>query len=163
MNLRVGSGFDAHGFTSDPERTLILGGVAFPGEQGLEGHSDADAVAHACTDAVLGAAGLGDIGQLFPDTDPVNKGADSIVMLGQAVSRAAAGGWIVLNIDCTLVAERPRVAPHRGAMEQRLSEAVGASVTVKATTTEGMGAFGRGEGIGCWAVALLEGDPGASS
>ena len=156
MSLRIGSGFDAHAFSSDPLRQLVLGGVSFPGETGLEGHSDADVVAHACTDALLGAAGLGDIGELFPDSDPAHKGADSIMLLAEAARRVAASGWDVINVDCTLVAERPRVAEYRSEMQRRLSEAVGAAVTVKATTTEGMGAFGRGEGIGCWAVALLE-------
>jgi 2-C-methyl-D-erythritol 2,4-cyclodiphosphate synthase len=154
--VRIGSGFDAHRFSSDPERPLVLGGVAFPGEVGLDGHSDADVVAHACTDAILGAAGLGDIGQLFPDTDPANRGADSIEMLRAAVVALTEAGWTIVNIDCTLVAERPRVAPMRAEMEARLSEGVGGVVSVKATTTEGMGAFGRGEGIACWAVALIE-------
>lgn len=158
MSIRVGSGFDAHAFGSDPGRALVLGGVTFPGEVGLMGHSDADAVAHACTDAVLSGSGLGDIGMMFPDTDESNEGADSIEMLAAAVARAAGAGWRVMNIDCTLIAERPRIAPHRLTMQERLSEAAGAPVTVKATTTEGMGAFGRGEGIGCWAVALLEDD-----
>jgi 2-C-methyl-D-erythritol 2,4-cyclodiphosphate synthase len=161
--VRIGSGFDAHRFSSDPERLLVLGGVAFPGDVGLDGHSDADVVAHACTDAILGAAGLGDIGQLFPDTDPANRGADSIEMLHAAAGALTEAGWTIVNIDCTLVAERPRVAPRRAEMESRLSGSVGGPVSVKATTTEGMGAFGRGEGIACWAVALIEsGDGGAS-
>lgn len=157
MSMRVGSGFDAHTFSGDADRPMILGGVTIPDSPGLVGHSDADAVAHACTDAILGAAGLGDIGSIFPDTDPTNAGADSLVMLADAAGRAEAAGWSIVNIDCTIVAERPKVAPHRAEMQARLTEATGAPVSVKATTTEGMGAFGRGEGIGCWAVALLEG------
>jgi 2-C-methyl-D-erythritol 2,4-cyclodiphosphate synthase len=158
MTSRVGSGFDAHRFSDDPDRRLVLGGVTIAGAQGLDGHSDADAVAHACTDALLGAAGLGDIGQLFPDTDPAHKGADSLELLTEAVARVRAAGWSIANVDCTVIAERPKLAPHRELMQERLSAAVGSPVSVKATSTEGMGAFGRGEGMGCWAVALIEKD-----
>jgi len=156
VSIRIGSGFDTHRFSSDPGRALVLGGVVFEGATGLAGHSDADAVAHACTDAVLGAAGLGDIGGLFPDTDPAFENADSVELLREAVARIAAEGWAVVNVDCTILAERPKIAPRRHDMEARLADAVAAPVTVKATTTEGMGALGRGEGIACWAVALIE-------
>jgi 2-C-methyl-D-erythritol 2,4-cyclodiphosphate synthase len=157
--MRVGLGFDVHRFSDDPSRVLVLGGVRFEGERGLEGHSDADAVAHACADALLGAAGLGDIGSWFPDTDPSFAGADSIGLLARAATGVQAAGWRVANIDCSVVCEAPKLAPRRDEMQQRLSAAVGAPVTVKGRRAEAMGAIGRGEGIACWAVALLERDP----
>lgn len=156
MALRVGHGFDVHPFSDDGERPLVLGGVTFDDAQALAGHSDADVVAHACADAVLGAAGLGDLGRHFPDTDEAWRGADSLTLLAEVVRLAAAEGWSVVNVDCTVVAEAPKVAPHRAEMEQRLSEVAGAPVTVKATTAEGLGAIGRREGIAAQAVALLE-------
>lgn len=157
--LRIGQGFDVHPFLSAGEdagdRVLTLGGVTFPGEMPLRGHSDADAAAHACADALLGAAGLGDLGQHFPDTDPVWAGADSLRLLAEVAGRVRAAGWRPANVDCTVVAERPKLAPHRDAMEANLSDAVGAPVSVKATRAEGLGAIGRVEGIACLAVALL--------
>jgi len=158
-DLRIGQGFDVHPFSTDPDRALVLGGVTFTGETGLAGHSDADVVAHAITDALLGAAGLGDIGQRFPDTDPTLAGADSIDLLNRAVADVRAAGWRPVNIDCTVVAERPKLAPRRQAMHDRLSAAVGAPVTVKGKRAEGLGALGRQEGVACLAVALLEAAP----
>lgn len=149
-------GFDVHRFSDDPQRPLVLGGVVFEGERGLDGHSDADAVAHACTDALLGAAGLGDIGSWFPDTDARYAGADSIELLRAVVDAVRAEGWIPANIDCSVVCESPKLAPRRDEMQRRLSAVVGAPVTVKGRRAESMGALGRGEGIACWAVALLE-------
>jgi 2-C-methyl-D-erythritol 2,4-cyclodiphosphate synthase len=157
--MRVGLGFDVHRFSTDPARVLVLGGVRFDGEPGLDGHSDADAIAHACTDALLGAAGLGDIGSWFPDTDPAFAGADSIELLERAVAGVRSEGWSVANIDCSVVCESPKLAPRRDEMQKRLSAAVGAPVTVKGRRAEAMGALGRGEGIACWAVALIEADP----
>lgn len=155
MNIRVGQGFDVHRFSDDPQRRLILGGVHFAGEAGLVGHSDADAVTHAVIDAVLGAAGLGDIGQLFPDTDPALAGADSLVLLAEAMRQVRSAGWQVGNVDCTVVAERPKLAPRKAEIEQRLSALVGAPVSVKGKRAEGLGALGRREGIACFAVAIL--------
>lgn len=155
IGIRVGQGFDVHPFSDDPARALVLGGVRFPGERGLAGHSDADAVAHAVTDALLGAAGLGDIGQHFPDTDPAWAGADSIELLRRAVADVRAAGWEPQNVDCTVVLERPKLAPHRKEMEVRLADTVGAPVTVKGKRPEGLGALGRREGVACLAVALL--------
>ena len=155
--LRVGQGFDVHPFSDDPARRLVLGGVEFPGERGLAGHSDADVIAHAVTDALLGAAGLGDIGQHFPDTDPALAGADSIVLLGRAVADVRSAGWSPQNVDCTVVLEAPKLAPRREAIRARLTETVGAPVTVKGKRAEGLGALGRSEGVACFAVALLVG------
>ena len=158
MAIRVGLGFDVHPFTPDAEagRPLILAGVAFPGEPALAGHSDADVVAHAVADAILGAAGLGDLGLHFPDSDPAWRDADSIRLLAETARLAAADGWRVVNVDCSVVLEAPRLAPHRAAMQARLRAAVGGAVSVKAKRAEGLGALGRGEGIACYAVALLE-------
>lgn len=155
MTVRVGQGFDVHAFSTDPARVLVLGGVEFHGEAGLVGHSDADVVAHACADALLGAAGLGDIGQHFPDTDPQWAGADSIALLSEVAGRVRAAGFLPGNVDCAVVCERPRLAPHRDAMQERLSAAVGAPVTVKGNRAEGLGAIGRAEGIACFAVAIV--------
>ena len=155
LSVRVGQGFDIHPFSDDPDRALVLGGVRFDGERGLAGHSDADAIAHAVTDALLGAAGLGDIGQHFPDTDPGLAGADSIDLLRQAVAAVRAAGWEPGNVDCTVVLEAPKLAPRRAEVEQTLSDAVGAPVTVKGKRAEGLGALGRHEGIACVAVALV--------
>jgi 2-C-methyl-D-erythritol 2,4-cyclodiphosphate synthase len=155
--IRVGQGFDVHPFSDDPARPLVLGGVTFPEGPGLAGHSDADVVAHAVTDALLGAAGLGDIGQHFPDTDLAWEGADSIGLLLRAVADVRAAGWQPQNVDCTVVLETPRLAPHRAAMCDRLSAAVGAPVTVKGKRAEGLGALGRAEGVACLAVALVTG------
>lgn len=154
MEIRVGQGFDVHRFGDDPERPLVLGGQRFDG-CGLVGHSDADVVAHACADALLGAAGLGDIGTLFPDTDPAFAGADSIVLLAEVTRRVRAQGWEPGNVDCSVVTDEPKLAPARAAMQAALSGAVGAPVTVKGRRPEGIGALGRGEGIVCFASAVL--------
>lgn len=156
--VRVGQGFDIHPFSDDPSRPLVLGGVVFEGERGLAGHSDADAVAHAVTDALLGAAGLGDIGEHFPDSDPALAGADSLELLRRAVADVRAAGWEPGNVDCTVVLEVPRLAPRRDEVQRRLSEVVGAPVTVKGKRAEGLGALGRREGIACFAVAIVRGD-----
>jgi 2-C-methyl-D-erythritol 2,4-cyclodiphosphate synthase len=157
--VRTGLGLDTHRFAAG--RRLVLGGVEVPYERGLAGHSDADVLAHAVTDAVLGAAGMGDIGEHFPDTDPAFAGADSVALLREVVGRVRAEGWAVAHVDATVVLERPRLAPHRAAIESRLSEAVGGTVHVKATTAEGMGFVGRGEGVAALAVATLERAPAA--
>jgi 2-C-methyl-D-erythritol 2,4-cyclodiphosphate synthase len=152
--VRTGLGIDSHRFASG--RPLILGGVVVPHTHGLAGHSDADVLAHAITDAILGAASMGDIGTHFPDTDPEFKDADSIGLLREIVRRVADTGWRVEHIDATVMLERPKLAPHRAAIMARLTEAVGASVHVKATTGEGMGFVGREEGVAALAVATLE-------
>jgi 2-C-methyl-D-erythritol 2,4-cyclodiphosphate synthase len=154
VNLRVGQGFDIHPFSDDPARVLFLGGVRLEG-RGLKGHSDGDAVCHAIADALLGATCLGDMGTLFPDTDPFLYGADSAELLRRVVERISAD-WRPVNVDCTVIAEAPRLAGHREAMEDRLSGLVGAPVSVKAKRGEGLGALGREEGIACLAVALVE-------
>jgi 2-C-methyl-D-erythritol 2,4-cyclodiphosphate synthase len=153
--IRVGQGFDVHRFSEDPARPLVLGGCVFADVAGLVGHSDADAVAHACADALLGAAGLGDIGQWFPDSDARFAGADSIALLAQVAAAVRAEGWTVGNVDTSVICEVPKLAPHRTEMQQRLSDAVGAPVTVKGRRAEGLGALGRREGIACFAVAVL--------
>ncbi len=152
--IRVGQGFDIHPFSTDPDRPMMLGGVAFPGP-GLAGHSDADVIAHAVTDAFLGAAGLGDIGSHFPDTDPALKGADSIELLRAALVGVRKAGWTPLNADCSVVLDAPKLAPVRERMQELLSDAAGAPVTVKGKRPEGIGSLGRNEGIACWAVALV--------
>ena len=156
MSIRIGQGVDVHPFTDDPNRPLVLGGITIEGSPGLAGHSDADALAHACADAILGAAGLGDLGDHFPDTDPAWAGADSLGLLHEVVRLAAVAGWVLVNVDATVVAERPKLGPRRAEMAERLSATVGAPVSVKATTTEGLGALGRAEGIAVVAVALVE-------
>lgn len=153
VGLRVGQGFDVHPWSEDGDRPLVLGGVTVPDHRGLQGHSDADVVAHACTDAILGGAGVGDIGQLFPDTDPSLSGADSLGLLARAVAVVAEAGWSAVNIDCTVVLDRPRIAPIREQMERNLSDVVGAPVTIKGKRTEGLASLGQG--AHCWAVALL--------
>lgn len=163
MSVRVGQGFDVHAFSDDPDRRLVLGGVTFEGSPGLVGHSDADVVAHACADALLGAAGLGDLGAHFPDTDPEWAGADSIELLAEVGRRVRAAGWEPANVDSAVVCEAPKLAPRRAAMEERLSAAVGAPVTVKANRAEGLGALGRAEGVACFAVALVEGSAGGGA
>jgi len=156
MSVRVGQGFDIHAFTDDPARVLVLGGVTFDGARGLVGHSDADVIAHACADALLGSLGLGDIGSWFPDTDESYAGADSVELLRTVVAAVHREGWQVANIDCSVVAEEPKLSPRRDEMQQRLTAVVGAPVTVKGRRAEGLGALGRREGIACWAVALVE-------
>jgi 2-C-methyl-D-erythritol 2,4-cyclodiphosphate synthase len=157
MSMRIGNGFDVHRFSDDPSRRLVLGGVHFDDAPGLAGHSDADAVAHAVADALLGPAGLGDIGQLFPDTDERWRGADSLELLTEVVRRVRASGWSPVNVDCSVIAERPKLAPRKAQMQERLSEVVGAPVTVSGRRAEGIGGLGRSEGIACFASALLEG------
>ena len=163
--LRVGQGIDVHAFSDDPARPLVLGGVVIAGDgvQGLDGHSDADAVSHAIADAVLGAAGLGDLGRHMPDTDAEWAGADSLDILRRVVALAADAGWRAVNADCTIVAERPRLAPYVATMAERLAVALGAPVNVKATRAEGLGALGRAEGIACTAVVLLAAAPSVTA
>lgn len=155
--LRIGQGFDVHPFSPDPDRPLVLAGVTVEGSAGLAGHSDADAVAHALSDALLGAVGLGDIGHHFPDTDPTFAGADSMELLGHVVRLAAASGFAPVNADCTVLAERPKLAAYVDRMAARAAEVIGAPVSVKAKRGEGLGAIGRAEGIACMAVVLLKG------
>jgi 2-C-methyl-D-erythritol 2,4-cyclodiphosphate synthase len=153
--IRVGQGFDVHRFGDDPDRPLVLGGVVFPDERGLEGHSDADVIAHAVAEAILGAAGLGDIGEMFPDSDPALAGADSVELLRRVVAAAAEAGWHPVNIDCAVVLETPKLAPRKVEMQEILSAVVGAPVGIKGRRPEGLGALGRGEGVAAWAVALV--------
>ncbi len=154
--MRIGQGFDVHALVAG--RKLVIGGVHVPYEKGLEGHSDADVLIHAICDALLGAAALGDIGRHFPDTDPAYKGADSRVLLRAVAQKIAAAGFTVANIDSTIIAQAPRMAPHIAQMAANISADLGikiAAVNVKATTTEHLGFTGRGEGIAAQAVALL--------
>ena len=155
MSLRVGIGVDAHALEDGVP--LVLGGVRIDHPRGLAGHSDGDVLAHALIDAVLGAAGLGDIGGLFPSGDERFHGADSLDLLREAYAQVRDAGWRLVNADCVLVGEEPRVAPHREAMRRALTEAVGeGEVNVRATTTDHLGFTGRGEGLAAHAVALLE-------
>ena len=154
--LRVGQGFDVHPFSEDTSRPLVLGGIVVDGSRGLCGHSDADVLAHSLSDALLGAAGLGDIGSHFPDTDPQYSGADSIHLLSIVVGLVEGAGLRATNADCTVLAERPKLSPLLPAMAERLSAVLGAPVSVKASRGEGLGAIGRAEGIACLAVVLLE-------
>jgi 2-C-methyl-D-erythritol 2,4-cyclodiphosphate synthase len=160
MRIRIGQGYDVHALV--PGRQLILGGVEIPYAQGLLGHSDADVLAHAVTDAILGAAALGDIGRHFPDNDSAYAGADSLVLLRTAMNRVREAGYELGNLDATVVAQAPRLAPWIPAMTHRLAEAlrvpVGA-INLKAKTTERLGFEGRGEGISAQAVALIEQRP----
>lgn len=154
--MRIGQGFDVHALVAG--RKLVIGGVHVPYEKGLEGHSDADVLIHAICDALLGAAALGDIGRHFPDTDPAYKGADSRVLLRAVAQKIAAARFTVANIDSTIIAQAPRMAPHIAQMAANISADLGlavAVVNVKATTTEHLGFTGRGEGIAAQAVALL--------
>ena len=155
--LRIGTGFDVHALVEG--RRLVLGGVTIPHSQGLEGHSDADVLLHAVANALLGALALGDIGHWFPPGDPRYAGADSAALLAQVAAEVERKGWRTANLDCTVIAERPRLAPHIPAMRARLAALLGValdSVSVKATTSEGLGFTGRGEGIAAQAVVLLE-------
>ena len=156
--IRVGQGFDIHRHTDDPARRLILGGCEFTGAPGLVGHSDADVPAHAAADALLGAAGLGDLGALFPDTDPRWSGANSLQILAKVADLLRNDGWLIGNVDVKVVCERPKIAPRKGEMERNLTEAAGAPVTVSGRRAEGLGAIGRHEGIAAWAVAVIERD-----
>ena len=155
--MRVGIGYDVHPY--DPNRPLVLGGVRIDGAWGLRGHSDADALLHAIGDACLGAATLGDLGEHFPDTDATWRGAPSAVLLSRIVELVRAKGLAPRNVDATVVAERPRLAPHRAAMRERIAELLGLPldrVSVKASTNNGLGALGRAEGVAALAVVLLE-------
>jgi 2-C-methyl-D-erythritol 4-phosphate cytidylyltransferase / 2-C-methyl-D-erythritol 2,4-cyclodiphosphate synthase len=155
--LRIGQGIDYHRLVEG--RKLILGGVEIPFEKGLEGHSDADVLSHAICDALLGAAALGDIGQHFPDTDPSNRGRSSLEFLRLVKQKIEAAGWLIRNVDATLLVERPRIAPYAQTMKRNIADSLGLSideVSIKATTTEGLNAEGRGEGISAQAIALLE-------
>ncbi|MCD7768905.1 MAG: 2-C-methyl-D-erythritol 2,4-cyclodiphosphate synthase [Oscillospiraceae bacterium] len=154
--MRIGHGYDAHRLTEG--RKLILGGVEIPFEKGLEGHSDADVLLHALADAILGAAAQGDIGHLFPDSDPDTEGIDSRIILRAAVEKAAAAGYHVENCDVTVIAQRPKLAPFLDAMRRNIADDLGVDMTavsVKATTEEHMGFTGSGEGMSCHAVVLL--------
>lgn len=154
--LRVGSGFDAHAFAEG--RPLVLAGVTVPHSHGLAGHSDADLISHAVTDALLGAAGGADIGELYPSDDPALEGASSIDLLARAWAGLREGGWAIVNVDAIVIMQEPRLAPHRDRMRVRLAEALGVGVdrvTVRASTTDHLGFTGRGEGAACQAVALL--------
>jgi len=157
MDVRVGIGVDAHALEEGVP--LVLGGVEFPDEPaGLAGHSDGDVIAHVLVDAILGAAGLGDIGSLFPSGDPAWKGASSLDLLARAYAEARAAGYELVNADCVLVGERPRLASHRDEMRSRLAAALGVDaglIAVRATTTDGLGFTGRGEGLAAQAVALV--------
>lgn len=157
MNIRIGEGWDVHALV--PGRQLILGGVKIPHTTGLLGHSDADVLLHAITDAVLGAAGLGDIGRHFPDTDTQFKGADSSVLLQEAMRRVRAQGWELVNVDSTIVAQAPKLAPHMAAINAGVAKALGVQadqVNVKAKTAEKLGPVGMGQSIEARAVALLK-------
>ena len=156
MQLRIGEGWDTHALV--PGRKLVLGGVEIPFERGLLGHSDADALLHAITDALIGAAGLGDIGQHFPDTDERFRGADSVALLQEAAARVRAAGWRIANVDSTVVAQAPKLAPHIPAMRERIAQALGLApgeVNVKAKTAEKLGPVGMGQSIEARAVVLL--------
>ena len=155
-DFRIGHGIDYHRLVEG--RKLILGGVDIPFEKGLEGHSDADVLAHAICDALLGAAGLGDIGQHFPDTDPAHANRSSLYFLSEVRNRLEREGWNIANVDATLLVQRPKIAPHAPRMKQNIADALGmniVNVSIKATTTEGLNAEGRGEGISAQAIALL--------
>ena len=159
--MRIGQGFDVHALVAG--RKLVIGGVSVPFEKGLEGHSDADVLLHALIDALLGAAGLGDIGRHFPDSDARYKDADSRVLLREAAAKVREAGWRVANVDATIIAQAPRMAPHIPAMAQNIARDLDiphASVNIKAKTTERLGFIGRGEGIAAEAVALLEATAG---
>jgi 2-C-methyl-D-erythritol 2,4-cyclodiphosphate synthase len=154
--MRTGIGYDSHRLV--PDRELVLGGVRIEHEEGLEGHSDADVLAHAVIDALLGAAALGDIGEHFPDTEEAWRDADSMQLLAAIVAMVISGGLELVNVDCTVVMEAPRLGPHRAAIRERLAQSLGLAVTrvnVKASTGEGMGFIGRGEGVAALAVASL--------
>ena len=154
--FRIGQGFDVHALVEG--RKLILGGVEIAHTKGLQGHSDADALLHAITDAILGAAGLGDIGRHFPDSDPAFKGADSRVLLREAMRHVRGAGWEVVNVDATIIAQAPKIAPHAAAMVANIAADLGIAadcVNIKGKTNERLGHLGRGEGIATQAVALL--------
>ncbi len=154
--MRIGQGYDVHKLVVN--RDLILGGVNIPYEKGLDGHSDADVLVHAIMDALLGAAALGDIGKMFPDTDETWRGADSLMLLTAVAKRLADNGYSVVNVDSTVIAQRPKLSPHIDTMRENIARAIGidsADVSVKATTEEGLGFTGSGEGIAASAIALI--------
>ncbi len=155
--MRVGSGYDVHRLVQG--RRLVLGGVPIPHDKGLEGHSDADVLLHAVCDALLGAAGLEDIGRHFPDTDGRFKDISSLLLLARTYDMVRRDGFTLVNLDATIFAQKPRMSPHRAAMRERISETLNvtpSSINIKATTTEGLGFIGRGEGIGAMCVALIQ-------
>jgi 2-C-methyl-D-erythritol 2,4-cyclodiphosphate synthase len=155
--VRIGHGVDVHPLVAG--RKLVIGGVEIPFDKGLGGHSDADVLLHAVTDALLGAAGLGDIGRHFPDTDPARRGADSRALLREAMAKVRTAGYVVVNVDATIIAQAPRMSPHIPTMVANLAADLGVAsdrVNVKAKTTEHLGFAGRGEGIAAEAVALLD-------
>lgn len=157
-SIRIGQGVDVHAFADDPQRQLVLGGVEIPGAPGLAGHSDADVVLHAIVDAVLGAAGLGDLGERFGTSQPEWAGAASSAFVTAARGWLDEAGWTVAQVDCTVIAARPRLAEHRPAMRARTAALLSLepdAVSIKATTTDDLGAIGRGEGVACLAVVLL--------
>jgi 2-C-methyl-D-erythritol 2,4-cyclodiphosphate synthase len=161
--FRIGQGFDVHALV--PGRPLIIGGVTIPYERGLLGHSDADVLLHALTDALLGAAGLGDIGRLFPDTDPAHAGADSRVLLREAYAAVRAAGYVAVNVDATVICRAPKILPHAPTMVANIAADLGieaGAVNIKGKTTEKLGFTGRGEGIAAQVVALLVKDDGAA-
>lgn len=155
--FRIGLGHDSHRL--GPGDALVIGGVRIPHHRAAIGHSDADVLLHAITDALLGAAALGDIGEMFPDTDPVNKGRDSADMLRRALDRVAAAGWRIVNLDCVILAQRPKILPHRPAIRRRIAEILGideAAVWLKAKTGEGVGPIGEELAVGAECVVLIE-------
>lgn len=157
--IRVGHGIDVHAFSEDPDRLLVLGGVILPEGPGLAGHSDADVVLHALADALLGAGALGDLGTVFGSDDPRYADAPSSVFVGEAMRRVAQGGWRLANADCTIVAQRPQIAPYRIRITDGVHQILGVdpgTVSVKSTSSDGLGALGRGDGIGCMATVLIE-------
>ena len=162
MEIRTGLGYDVHAFSTDPNRPMWLGGIEYPEDKpGLDGHSDADALVHAVVDAVLGAVGLGDIGEHFPNTDPEWKDCPSLRFLEHAAHLVKAQKFDIINVDASVLAERPKIMPRRREMEEAMAQALGISsdrVSVKATTNERLGAIGRGEGIAAFAIATLRRD-----
>ena len=157
--IRVGHGIDVHAFSDDPDRLLVLGGVILPEGPGLEGHSDADVVLHALTDALLGAAALGDLGTVFGTDDPRYADAPSSVFVAEALRRVSQAGWRLANADCTIVAKRPTIAPYRVRITDGVHQILGVdpgTISVKSTSNDGLGALGRGDGIGCLATVLVE-------
>lgn len=159
MDLRIGQGVDFHRIIEDEKRPLMLGGVEIPGPLALKGHSDADVVLHAITDAILGALGLGDLGEFFPDTDPTFKDADSALLLERVLEEMRSRRFSVQNVDVTVMGEKPKLAPYRGEIKKKVASLLAIAeerTGIKATTTEKMGFLGRSEGLGCLAVILLK-------
>jgi len=152
--FRIGQGFDIHPFSEDSARPLIIGGEILPGP-GLDGHSDADLLAHAIADALLGAADLGDIGQRFPDTDPSFSNVNSMELLKSVVESLDGEGWEICNVDCNVILEVPKLSPYKNSIQDRISKILNAPVTVKGRRSEGLGFIGKGEGVACLVVALI--------